>query len=305
MRVFDDFDAWGEAVSGASLRLACDGIERPRWTLGMFELGGVILQVATEGGGNICYGANTHDGPILFLPLVHANAHVANGAPLDDDSLLAIPRGADFSICVRRRAHGWCSIAFPADTIPDTDTVIGNRASGSRRLACAPGAARSLADLVGRIAANLADRPPGTPAHRAAGAALRTAALVSVGVPTPSRTVTGRPRLDRAAIIRRAMKAIDESPTMLAASDVARASGTTPRTLQRAFCETFGMPPRGYLALRELHHVRRLLAAAAHRGTSVADVLASRGIWEFGRFAGRYRSHFGEVPSETLRRARG
>ena len=44
MLTFDDFDAWGEAVSGASLRLACNGIETRRWTLGMLDLGGVVLQ---------------------------------------------------------------------------------------------------------------------------------------------------------------------------------------------------------------------------------------------------------------------
>ena len=37
----------------------------------------------------------------------------------------------------------------------------------------------------------------------------------------------------------------------------------------------------------------------------VTDILAAMGIWEFGRFAGRYRRHFGELPSETLKRARG
>jgi AraC family ethanolamine operon transcriptional activator len=36
----------------------------------------------------------------------------------------------------------------------------------------------------------------------------------------------------------------------------------------------------------------------------VADVLTRHGIWEFGRFAGRYYRHFGELPSQTLSRAR-
>jgi AraC family ethanolamine operon transcriptional activator len=36
----------------------------------------------------------------------------------------------------------------------------------------------------------------------------------------------------------------------------------------------------------------------------VAEVLVGHGIWEFGRFAGRYRAHFGELPSQTLLRAR-
>jgi len=35
---------------------------------------------------------------------------------------------------------------------------------------------------------------------------------------------------------------------------------------------------------------------------TVADTLVQNGIWEFGRFASRYRHHFGELPSETVRR---
>ena len=114
---FDDFDAWGEAVSGASLRLVCDAVEVPRWTLGILDLGGVVLQMATEGGGNLCYGVNAHAGPLLFVPLSHAAGHVVNGVRLDEESLFAIPRGADFSIHDRHRAHAWCSIALPDGSI--------------------------------------------------------------------------------------------------------------------------------------------------------------------------------------------
>ena len=54
MLTFDDFDAWGDAVSGAHLRLVCDVVETPAWSLGILDLGGVVVQVASEGGGNVC-----------------------------------------------------------------------------------------------------------------------------------------------------------------------------------------------------------------------------------------------------------
>lgn len=50
MQMFDDFDAWAETISGASLRLACDAVETPAWALGALQLGDVVLQVASEGG---------------------------------------------------------------------------------------------------------------------------------------------------------------------------------------------------------------------------------------------------------------
>ncbi len=299
MITFNDFDAWGEAVSGASLSLACDGVQTPVWTLGILDLGGIVLQMASEGGGNLCYGANTHAGPTLFVPLTHAGELVANGESLDDDSLLAIPHGADFSIRIRRKAHSWCSIALPPDAAIPAGTT-----AGSARMACRPGAVPALRSLAGTIAASLLDKPAGTPAHRAAGLELATAAASCLAPVRPPRPAPGRPRLARREIIRRVMQAIEAAPTPPTAAELACHAGVNGRTLLRTFRETYGMPPKRYLMLRELHLIRRILNAGAPADATVADVLVRHGIWEFGRFAGRYRSHFGELPSATLKRAR-
>lgn len=299
MLAFDDFDAWGEVISGAHLRLACDAVEQRRWTLGILDLGGVMLQVASEGGGNLAYGANAHDGPMLFVPLTHAGEHVVNGAALDEDSLLAIPRGADFSIRIRRRAHAWCSIALPVDA-----PIAAGLSSGSVRLACRPGSVRALGRRVRQIAAALLDRPAGTAAHRAAGVELLGAVDACRPAVPPPRSTAGRPRADRADIIRRSMAVIETAPAMPQAAEIARRIGINDRTLLRTFQETFGVPTKRYLLLRELHRVRAALTAGAPADATLADVLVRHGIWEFGRFAGRYSRHFGELPSETLRRAR-
>lgn len=298
---FNDFDAWGEAVSGASLRLACDAVETPFWTLGILDLGGIVLQIASEGGGNVCYGGNTHAGPILFMPLSLAHEHVVNGEPLDDDSLFAIPRNADFSIRVRRKAHSWCSIALP----PDAAMLGGKPLAGSERVACRPGAVRGLRSLARTMASSLLEMPAGTAAHRAAAAELSRAALDCLsGAEPPRPAPVGRPRIDRRMIIRRSMEAVDAATALPTAADLARHAGVNGRTLLRAFQETYGMPPKRYLLLRELHRIHRVLAAGAPDDATVADVLVRHGVWEFGRFAGRYRKHFGELPSATLKRAR-
>jgi AraC family ethanolamine operon transcriptional activator len=299
MRTFDDFDAWGEVINGAHLRLTCDAVEQRRWTIGILDLGRVTLQVASEGGGNLAYGANTHDGPILFVPLSHSGEHVANGRALDEDSLLAIPRGADFSIRVRRRAHAWCSIALPADA-----PIAAELPSGSVRLSCRPGSVGALGRRAQQIAAALLGRPGGTQARHAAAEELLDAVNACLPGTQPPRTTVGRPRADRAEIIRRSMEVIEATPTMPQAAEIARRIGVNDRTLLRTFQETFGVPTKRYLLLRELHRVRTALNEGAPAEATLADVLARHGIWEFGRFAGRYRRHFGELPSETLRRAR-
>jgi AraC family ethanolamine operon transcriptional activator len=299
MLVFDDFDAWGEAISGASLRLACDSVETSTWTLGIADLGEVVLQVASEGGGNICYGANTHAGPILFVPLSHATEHVVNGEPLDRDSLLAIPPGADFRIRVRRCAHSWCSIALPQEAASQPFWP-----ATSERMVCRPNTLPWLTRMVSTIAATLLTRPPAAAAHAAAGRDLLAAANACLRDTRPPRSAIGRPRMDRAAIVRRAMDSIDAAVTAPTAAELALAVGVTSRTLLRIFKEEFGMPPKKYLMLRELHAVRRALHDDSATNRTVADVLVRHGIWEFGRFASRYRRQFGESPSQTLRRAR-
>jgi len=297
MLVFDDFDAWGDAVNGASLRLVCDAVDTGVWAIGAVDLGGITLQVASEGGGNLCVGGNTHDGTLVFVPLTRAAHHVVNGESLDDESLLAIPRGADFRIAVPRRAHEWCSIGLPADLATDLGTT-------SSRVACPPGSLPRLRSLVAEIGVTLLDGPTGTAAHAAAGRELIDATLACLPAGPASRSRVGRPRLDRTGIIRRAMDHLDDTPLVPTAADLARHVGVTNRTLLRTFQETFGVPPKRYLMLRSLHAVRRRLRAAADHEETVADVLTRHGVWEFGRFAARYRRHFGESPSETLRRAR-
>jgi AraC family ethanolamine operon transcriptional activator len=299
MLVFDDFDAWGDAVSGASLRLACDSVDTGSWTLGIVDLGGVVLQVASEGGGNLCYGGNTHDGQLLFIPLTRTTEHVVNGEPLDDDSLFSIPRGADFRIRVHKRSHTWCSIALPVDAAPASAAE-----SASTRIACPPCSLPRLKQMVGEVVGSLLDRPAGTAAHAAAGRALVAAARACLPTsPLPKGTI-GRPRLDRGDIVRRSMNLLDDSATVPTAAELARHVGVNGRTLLRTFQESFGVPPKRYLMLRELHAVRRSLRDGAAHADMVADVLTRHGIWELGRFASRYRRHFGESPSETLRHAR-
>ena len=273
--------------------MACDCLEMRRWSIGAFRLGEVVLQMAFEGGGNICYGANTYTGTQLFVPLTHAAAHACNGEMLDDASMLVIPRGADFRIRIRRQAHAWCSIGLPFDPHQSSSWI----ARGLERMS-------ELKRLAQNIATNLVDFPADTPAHRAAGRDLAAVAAGCLTDPVESRATVGRPRLDRAAIIREAMARIEAAPILPTAADLAQGLGVTSRTLLRAFQESFGVSPKRYLLLQELHVVRRELRKAAHEEAKVTDVLTRHGIWEMGRFAARYRRQFGELPSETLRRGR-
>jgi transcriptional regulator GlxA family with amidase domain len=57
--------------------------------------------------------------------------------------------------------------------------------------------------------------------------------------------------------------------------------------------------------LRRLQAVRIALRDADPATSSVAEIASGCGFTELGRFAGAYRTAFGESPSTTLRRAPG
>ena len=63
------------------------------------------------------------------------------------------------------------------------------------------------------------------------------------------------------------------------------------------------MSPTQYVLLRRLKEVREALRDADPGSANVAEVAHRFGFTELGRFAGTYRTTFGETPSATLRRA--
>ena len=77
----------------------------------------------------------------------------------------------------------------------------------------------------------------------------------------------------------------------------------TERTLRAAFQDYFGIGPVQYLKIRTLNMARDALLNSDPALTTVTGVATRFGVWELGRFARDYRLLFGELPSQTLRRA--
>ncbi|WP_129139488.1 helix-turn-helix domain-containing protein [Modicisalibacter coralii] len=87
--------------------------------------------------------------------------------------------------------------------------------------------------------------------------------------------------------------------------EVCNAVGASRRKLQYCFQEALGINPLTYLRSLRLNAVHReLLRCGGRESETVHDVAWKWGFWHLGRFAGEYRQLFGELPSETLRRAR-
>ena len=142
-------------------------------------------------------------------------------------------------------------------------------------------------------------------ARLAARAELLEALLTALGATTDVRP----PRRDdtRKAQIRVVQRAEDYALAhvgdRLYVTDLCRAAGVSERSLEYAFKGIMRMTPVAYLTRVRLHRVRRALLAAPPGSTTVSAEALGGGFWHFGEFSRAYRDCFGELPSETLRRA--
>jgi AraC-like DNA-binding protein len=114
---------------------------------------------------------------------------------------------------------------------------------------------------------------------------------------------------DRAAlrqhekIMRRFHRAVEEEPgKAIFIPELCNAIGASERTLRMCCQEQLGVSPKRYLLLRRMHLARRALRESTPTATSVTEIATRYGFWQFGRFAGEYKSLFGELPSTTLGR---
>ncbi|MEM9584843.1 MAG: AraC family transcriptional regulator [Pseudomonadota bacterium] len=85
-------------------------------------------------------------------------------------------------------------------------------------------------------------------------------------------------------------------------SDIADASGTTPRNLQLYFSSEFGLSPMRYLKQQRLILAHRLIQQS-QGNVALGDISLQAGFTHFGRFSADFRARYGEAPSETKRRA--
>jgi AraC-like DNA-binding protein len=106
-----------------------------------------------------------------------------------------------------------------------------------------------------------------------------------------------------ASIMRRFYREIEEHlDQSLYVPELCTAIGVSERTLRVCCQEYLGVSPKRYLILRRMHLVRRALRESSPTATTVTEIATRYGFWQFGRFAGEYRSIFGELPSTMLAR---
>ncbi|HKM73316.1 MAG TPA: helix-turn-helix transcriptional regulator [Stellaceae bacterium] len=106
-------------------------------------------------------------------------------------------------------------------------------------------------------------------------------------------------------VMRRFRRAVDEDPDqLLYIPALCAAIGVSERTMRVCCQEQLGMSPKRYLMMRRMNLARRALRDSSPERATVTELATRYGFWQFGRFAGEYKSLFGEAPSATLHRPR-
>lgn len=86
-------------------------------------------------------------------------------------------------------------------------------------------------------------------------------------------------------------------------AELCRTSGAGERLLREVFKEFTTLPPIPFLNYLRLQHAHRLLLEGDPVSMTVKYAALDSGFWDLGRFSTRYKSVFGESPSDTLARS--
>lgn len=295
---FTEFDAFAEVVRDASVTMRLCSREVAGWTLQYATVGSLGLQQGFEGGGSIAEGATGRDGWTFYCQShpVHANGQVMNA-----DEVFAVPPGSEFCLACKP-SHEWMTVHIPTSLLfPSTPELEFASRASSQLLRPPPHVTRRFTSLVRRVLAatesqpRLLDHPAAVDSCRQE--LLSAARELFSGRQHPEGRHFDRWRRLTKSTSELAMSRPDQSPSV---AELARQASVPERTLRTAFHRSYGVSPQEYLRIRRLYEARRLLRASGPDRTTVTEIAFALGFWDPGRFAGAYRSLFGERPSETL-----
>jgi len=109
----------------------------------------------------------------------------------------------------------------------------------------------------------------------------------------------------KAAMLARLIHIAEQSDFGASIPEISLELNVSRRTIEYLFQDLVGESPRAYFTVRRLNLCKQALTEANPTETTVASIATHFGFNELGRFAAVYRRYFGELPSNTLRRAGG
>ncbi|MET4177120.1 AraC family ethanolamine operon transcriptional activator [Bradyrhizobium sp. LA6.1] len=308
----NDFGQYTDAIQGATVTFLKSAPSSHRWGVKYLTLNRTILQFGADGGPGIVHGVTEPTFTTLIIQSSNFdNRVVLDGAPCQASDLVILPPDSHFTF-VRSGHVEWVAWSLPREE------SIARKILPAATNQESPKTAKHLVRLPEPIASRLieaskqalrsicncapADRP--VMARHMERALMDELAYVwdnrlsEAVLPNKYTLSSERIVLETLEFVRK------RSTEIINITDIVKATKVEYRTLLRAFERYLGFSPKHYLRLRQLNLVHHEIRRGNGASASLADILAAHGVTEFGRFAGHYRSLFGELPSETYRRPR-
>lgn len=309
VRSFTDPGEFAAAIRGASIEISdvsrgdfVAGITRidfdHLWMQGFSEEVPRLIHSA-DAGARVKFAFHTRPGPALRR----------GGAEVNASSIARVARNHSYF----QRSFGptcWGAISLPQDDLPSIEAAIGRDLTPptDEVIVTPPPDAMTRLQHLHLAAGQVAEHAPELLAHSEAARGLEQALLDALLACLKTEDVRDCtfPQRRHQSIMRRFYAALEADPDRpLYVLELAQAICVPVRTLSVCCHEQLGIGAKQYLMLRRMHLVRRALRMADPTTTTVTEIATQYGFWQFGRFAGEYRSLFGELPSATLRMPRG
>jgi AraC family ethanolamine operon transcriptional activator len=295
---FEEFRATIEQLDG---RWLLNGGKDWHWRHTSLKVGACDIQIGYSHTGLITEGVSSNEGYSFYIPF---EDHVWQqyGQKLDTSDIMFMEPGVEYNV-TSRIADGWHALYVPKQLLEPHTT----RAEGSGRshlITEQQRRADAIRQLFYRAIAAVEKNPAVefSPAAKIMEAELLSLLKPILAAVKSSPISRGRHKFSRQKIIEQSKELLEEcDDEPLHVSELAELIGVSERTLRTAFNEHYQISPHEYLQVRQLHAIHRDLLFSDPGEKTVTDILLRRGVWEFGRFSGRYKRHFGKLPSETLR----
>ena len=305
---FRDFDEFSESVVGADLRITLPKLDESRWSISQLVINDFLnIQIGNEGSGSFCEGTTEPSRVTLFFPK-RRSISTFNGISMGAGAVFLIQPGSEIHIA-EKSPNEWMSISIPNNISPALiqPTNWESCSSGVKMLDWASPFNQALWDLASNYI-DMAIQTPCVLTERISVASFRESILHGLTAlfdyeSDSSYDTRGRKIVADHRIISTALGLINERlDTTISIKDLAQHLGLSERTMRSGFIKYYGVSPSRYIQLRRLDLARKLLQSARKEETTVSEIACQLGMWDFGRFAVRYKRAFGESPSDTLGR---
>ncbi len=96
---------------------------------------------------------------------------------------------------------------------------------------------------------------------------------------------------------------IERSTELIPVSEICSLYDIPERTLRYTFQREIGLSPKAYMKRTALNGIRQELMHTLSEQKVIHRIAGRYGFWHMGQFASDYYELFGELPSDTKRRA--